>query len=990
MKNLNLILFFFLLTGTIANISAQGTTCAGATSITVGTSCTPTSFTVNGGSENPTSACAATGESSWATFVGDGSDVVITYDVTNNNDPVVRVFSGACGGLVEEGCADDFGSGSGSELETVNISTTNGTTYYIQVLRFTGTGGSMNGNLCAWTCTADEGSAPTVAQTGNGTNNLGPYVLCRDSDAFVVTNPGDQVLPPPVDGANLGYAIYACAPTTNDPDTDPCWTGYYITGDFTDTNDANNLLDFIIANPVAGEAVPSTSSLYYAAITMDDACNDTGLGCDTNLGHDINGDGCFSMDFNEAFEVVYLDDIVETSTTDCGTNTVSVTLNGGYPAEGTGNFTVTNTGAGTISTTTVSEGGTVDISGLSVGDVWSVDVTDSNGCPRTFSSTYGCLCGTPPTYNAGECNNAEDLTIDSPFGVLYDDGGPSGDATAADAIYRYTICSPDGEPIDIDITTDFTDAVLEVYDGPSIYLYVPGAAASLIYTGENPDVSLGTTSNTTVSLTSTNALGCITIVWRTLASTTGAGFSLAWTTTGSGCEVPHYGDDALTGPGYHDGSLSGPSYDECDTPLSLAGSSSTNQFQATNINSTSGEIGTCDPDPTLIPGQSTVESTVYFQYCTGSCPETLSGTAVNTVTGSCVVGSGVGVAYFEGGTPGNGCYDNTFTAVTLSPGDVLPANTCYTILIDGAAGSECDFDAYFETDKVCDIILENVTLVPNPATCTYSLDVQVSYLNEPSGDITINYGIGSTNVTPTVSSDCLTPSRGVETFTITGLPDDGSTYDVNTLFTDAPICLDADAGDGTFTLTTFVPGCPVPVELLDFRGEAKGEINALSWTTATEINNRHFEVQRSINGSDFETIGIVEGNGNSSVEIDYAFDDTKPAAVSYYRLKQVDFDGAFEYSDVIKISRKVRGLSLSSVYPSPTRGNTNIVFNTEKSMDLTISIIDVTGRVLGQYSISAYEGTNQTELDLSAYSNGMYMIVLESSDTREITRIIKH
>src|SRR5262249_3785882 len=86
---------------------------------------------------------------------------------------------------------------------------------------------------------------------------------------------------------------------------------------------------------------------------------------------------------------------------------------------------------------------------------------------------------------------------------------------------------------------------------------------------------------------------------------------------------------------------------------------------------------------------------------------------------------------------------------------------------------------------------------------------------------------------------------------------------------------------------------PLPVELIAFIAERHGEKNDLDWTTASEINNDYFAVQRSSDGKSFSDCGIVQGAGNSATQTIYTFSDDRPlqSPVSYYRLKQVDFDG---------------------------------------------------------------------------------------------------
>ncbi len=94
---------------------------------------------------------------------------------------------------------------------------------------------------------------------------------------------------------------------------------------------------------------------------------------------------------------------------------------------------------------------------------------------------------------------------------------------------------------------------------------------------------------------------------------------------------------------------------------------------------------------------------------------------------------------------------------------------------------------------------------------------------------------------------------------------------------------------------------PIPVELISFTANASEGLVELSWITATETNNQGFEVQRSAGGGEFEAIAFVEGHGTTTETQTYSYSDRNVNVGSYsYRLKQIDFDGTFEYSDEIE------------------------------------------------------------------------------------------
>ncbi len=340
----------------------------------------------------------------------------------------------------------------------------------------------------------------------------------------------------------------------------------------------------------------------------------------------------------------------------------------------------------------------------------------------------------------------------------------------------------------------------------------------------------------------------------------------------------------------------------------------------------------------------------------------------------------------------NGCYE--VFAVNSCPGPLTGITTAADIAaLPTGPGNYASVSTTF---TVCDVSMLDA--------CEGG---SVTVESEP------NYatGISNTQMYVLVCDDVIVAtSTGGPTATLGTIPDDGDpmTRPTCTVYAANYCSPGGDAGasaiaagatwstvdptanvDFSVTSAPVVMCVPVPVELLSFTGEAKDAVNVLDWTTATEINNSHFDVERSIDGSNFEFIGKVEGRGNSSVEVDYDFTDTKPAIITYYRLKQFDFDGQYEYSNVIKIQREVKGFSIASVIPSPTTGIATLAFNANRQADVQVSIVDVAGRILSAQTLTTEEGLNQAELDLSNYASGVYFVALQSGDFREVTRIVK-
>ncbi|MBK0404368.1 T9SS type A sorting domain-containing protein [Adhaeribacter sp. BT258] len=180
---------------------------------------------------------------------------------------------------------------------------------------------------------------------------------------------------------------------------------------------------------------------------------------------------------------------------------------------------------------------------------------------------------------------------------------------------------------------------------------------------------------------------------------------------------------------------------------------------------------------------------------------------------------------------------------------------------------------------------------------------------------------------------------------------------------------------------------PLPVALVSFKAEKTNQAVNLNWETASEKNNDFFAVERSADGRNFETIGQVKGTGNSNALIAYAFADKNPVTgVSYYRLKQTDFDGKFEYSKIVSVTfeGKLNSIAITA-FPNPANNvlNVKVANLTEKA---TLEITDVTGRSLKQVQINAAE-TNA--LNVAMLPKGLYQIRVISENGTTVSKFLK-
>lgn len=194
-----------------------------------------------------------------------------------------------------------------------------------------------------------------------------------------------------------------------------------------------------------------------------------------------------------------------------------------------------------------------------------------------------------------------------------------------------------------------------------------------------------------------------------------------------------------------------------------------------------------------------------------------------------------------------------------------------------------------------------------------------------------------------------------------------------------------------FTLASISVNNPLPIELLGFNAFLNSNYVVLEWLTASEINNDYFTVERSKNGEDWESIIITDGAGYSSEEIKYLETDFRPyTALSYYRLKQTDYDGAFSYSETVAVNRNIETEFL--VYPNPNTsgGPINILLPNEISnQNIDIIFRDISGKVIFSASVSDNNVKNSIVLNPeSNFSIGTYVISVISENNAYHQKIV--
>ncbi|HMN18866.1 MAG TPA: T9SS type A sorting domain-containing protein [Ignavibacteriaceae bacterium] len=196
----------------------------------------------------------------------------------------------------------------------------------------------------------------------------------------------------------------------------------------------------------------------------------------------------------------------------------------------------------------------------------------------------------------------------------------------------------------------------------------------------------------------------------------------------------------------------------------------------------------------------------------------------------------------------------------------------------------------------------------------------------------------------------------------------------------------------------------VPVELISFSGVSQSARVLLSWQTASELNNFGFEIERNANEeglpagqAGWRIIGFKKGQGTTTETHSYSFTDEAPfAGRNYYRLKQIDFDGTFSYSEVIEVELPPMAFELYQNYPNPFNPTTKIKFTIPSRTEyysvpqiVTLKVYDVLGNeVATLVNEEKAAGSYEVEFNAARLSSGIYFYKLQAENFVETKKML--
>jgi hypothetical protein len=199
-------------------------------------------------------------------------------------------------------------------------------------------------------------------------------------------------------------------------------------------------------------------------------------------------------------------------------------------------------------------------------------------------------------------------------------------------------------------------------------------------------------------------------------------------------------------------------------------------------------------------------------------------------------------------------------------------------------------------------------------------------------------------------------------------------------------------GIGSFSRFTLSGGvdAPLPVHFISFNVKCEGNKVAITWKTAQEQNSSRFDIERSVDGSQWRAIGTVPASGNSNSEKTYSFTDNNPDPNNYYRIALYDLNGRVQYTSILRSSCSTI-TDMLTLFPNPFQSTFFINITSAISSQAVIRIFDSKGTLVKKQVATIFQGTNQINIDLRSQPGGVYLLSADwnNGQTKKTIQIIK-
>ncbi|MBL0181965.1 MAG: T9SS type A sorting domain-containing protein [Chitinophagaceae bacterium] len=183
----------------------------------------------------------------------------------------------------------------------------------------------------------------------------------------------------------------------------------------------------------------------------------------------------------------------------------------------------------------------------------------------------------------------------------------------------------------------------------------------------------------------------------------------------------------------------------------------------------------------------------------------------------------------------------------------------------------------------------------------------------------------------------------------------------------------------------------LPVVWTPLKGYCSQGISYLSWSSLQESNSSHYEIQRSDDGLNFYNTGKVIAQSVSDKVVEYGFNDSKAnEGINYYRIKYYDNDGHFQFSNTITLNVRIKGITITTIYPGPFVDRVNVTIASDVRANCSITMFDNSGKILVSQQSMLNKGVTTLVVDkLENLAKGIYIMKVQAGETILTQKLIK-